>query len=140
MAGLTIDLKQKRSIYLYDLHQKSVHAWMWNGTPEPGSKFMPVVNTGLLESITSTAEKIFPASPLQILGIDYYKANLDKQLPGFLCIAQFISYQSVQPGLDGSLLILAWYQDEMFPVLQGQNAIWASEVDWNKHANGIPPK
>jgi hypothetical protein len=93
------------------------------------------VNRDVLNSHAEVAKTLWPKEPHVTLGLDFYKGRVHETLPTIICAGQFISYE---PAIDseraGSSLVLIWFQEEMFPLLQGENTAWLKDVAWKQLA------
>jgi hypothetical protein len=129
MLNLEFKLKDGRQIFLEMFLESKTYAGLLEGKPDAA------VNRDVLNSHASCAKTMWPNEPYVTLGIDSYKSRLAETLPGIICAAQFISYEpAVDPKRAGSSLVVIWFQEEMFPLLQGENADWLKDVAWKQVA------
>jgi hypothetical protein len=129
MLNLEVKLKGGRQIFLEAFLESKTYGGLLAGAPDAS------VNRDLLNSHAAVAKTMWPKQPHITLGLDSYESRLHERLPAIICAGQFISYEpAVDPKRAGSLLIVIWFQEEMFPLLQGRNAVWLKDVNWKQLA------
>ena len=127
MLELKFQLSDGRQIFLEAFLESKTYAGLLEG------KRNASVNRDVLNSHVELAKTMWPEQPRVTLGLDYYESCVHESLPSIICAGQFISYE---PAVDldraGSSLVVIWFQEEMFPLLQGQNADWLKDVAWKQ--------
>ena len=129
MLDLKFTLKDGRQIFLEAFLESKTDAGLLEG--KPGA----AVNRAVLNSHVEVAKRTWPEEPHSTLGLDFYKGHLDHPLPAIVCAGQFVSYEpAVDANRAGSSLVIVWFQEEMVPLLEEENAVWLREVDWKQLA------
>jgi uncharacterized protein (TIGR02996 family) len=132
-------LRSGRSIRLRELRQWDVYEGLLEGLPttEMNSRTIEGVLTGLRQEHGCEPYLIRPEErPLKHL--EPYPFGTPAALPGIVCVGRFDSYQPVRDASrDGSMLPVAWFQDEFAfpidPVVREQ----IRAIDWDRHATDI---
>jgi hypothetical protein len=129
MLNVKFELKDGRQIFLEAFLECKTYAGLLEGKPNAA------VNRDVLNSHAEVAERMWPEEPHVTLGLDFYRNHLDKTLPAIMCAGQFISYEpAIDSNRAGSSLVLIWFQEGIFPLLQGENAVLLKDVAWTQLA------
>ena len=129
MIDLKFTLDDGREIFLEAFFEFKTYGGLLLG------KASELVNRDVLNSHSDAVEKLWPEEPHLILGLEHYETNMAKELPSVACAGQFLSYEPARdPNRGGSCLVVIWFQDQMFPLLAGENSSWLKSVVWNKFA------
>jgi hypothetical protein len=132
MPDLKFELKDDRQIVLDSLFESKTYAGLLEGSPNAS------VNGDILRALATTATRMWPKEPNTLLGDEHYRARIFDPFPRIICMGQFISYKPASdPTKAGSSLVIIWLQEEMFPLLQGQNSNWLRAVAWNQLARNF---
>jgi len=129
MIELAFVLNDGRQIFLESFYESKTYAGVMEGKP---SSF---TNQLVLSQCRETAKTIWPNEPCVVLGIDYYLQHSELPFSSITCIAHFISYEAVEDAdCAGSSLVVIWFQEEMFPLVQGVAGKQLKEVEWSQLA------
>ena len=129
MLELKSQLSDGRQIFLEALLEFKTYAGLLEGKPNA------LVNRDVLRSHVDLVKRMWPEQPRVTLGLDYYESLIHESMPPIICAGQFVSYEPVADSdRAGSSLVVVWFQEEMFPLLQGRNAAWLKEVAWKQIA------
>jgi hypothetical protein len=132
VTDIKFELDDSRQIFLDALFESKTYEGLLEGRPSLS------VNYEVLNSQAETVQRIWPEATYVTLGLDFYKGRLNEALPPICCIGKFVSYKPVpnQEKMASSLVVI-WFQNEMFPLIEGANKKWLKEIVWNKVARSF---
>jgi hypothetical protein len=128
MLELNFQLNDGREISLKAFLEVKTYAGLLIGKPDAS------INRGILNSHEKLCHTVWPGEPHVTLGLDYYESHIHENLPAIICAGQFSSCEPVAADGLGSSLIVVWFQEQMFPLLQEQNAPWLKNLAWKEFA------